>query len=720
MPQAESGPAPARPAVLRRFTEPIAALLACAFVIIIFFGEFPASHFQRVAGDLGDTRLAIVLMEHWWAVVQRLAPMTSPNFFWPAPGVLGYSDTYFLHAIPYVVLRWLGCDPYLSFELVLVGIKIFGFVALWWFLRSFLGCGAMFAILGASLFTLSNMAYISTGHSQFAITAFVPLLCGLALLGWRHAERGRKALAACLMSTAAILLALMLFTAFYIGWFTILAAGTLLGFKVLLEVGLARSLEPVAAGWRQVLSHRPVVSIALVVFAVAMIPFAVTYGPMLRQSGGRPYAETLQYAATPSDVINVGSLNRVWGSVFGEEFNQRRSRFAGNEMERGWPLGILGIFVLGSLGSLRRLLRSRRRKAEQAVVLSAAASLTAGALWFLSVRIGAHSGWWLLFKLVPGTSAIRVPVRINFVLNLILIAVVITTLERWTAKLSGPRGMVTLTILASLLIAEQWNTVNTHHIDRPAELAWLRRASAPPAECRSFVVTQPLTPDRAWYANQIDGEMLARRLNIPTVNGYSGWSPPGWDFPFVDEMYQIRAERWARSQGIIRGFCGVDLQKASWTNLGATYPRVYQLGHSIDFRSAGAAQYQTVGWSGIEPAGTWTDGERATVWLSLSAVPTTDLLLDVEMHAFLPPERRSFKESVLVNGHPVGDWSIDNTGPVFHQQVRVPKALLQSPELRITFVNHDPRSPFDYGLSVDRRRLGMAVHQLTLTAAPTP
>ena len=54
----------------------------------------------------------------------------SPNFFFPAKGTLGYSDTLVLNQIFYAPLRAIGLDSFLAFEWTLSLLSLVGFAAL--------------------------------------------------------------------------------------------------------------------------------------------------------------------------------------------------------------------------------------------------------------------------------------------------------------------------------------------------------------------------------------------------------------------------------------------------------------------------------------------------------------------------------------------------------------------------------------------------------------
>jgi hypothetical protein len=141
----------------------------------------------------------------------------------------------------------------------------------------------------------------------------------------------------------------------------------------------------------------------------------------------------------------------------------------------------------------------------------------------------------------------------------------------------------------------------------------------------------------------------------------------------------------------------------------------YSIGEVLDFHSGGNAQpFEGPGWGAPEPGGSWTVGAHSVLLLPLAAPPSGDLLLSIQAHAFTPPQRTHFDETLIVNGKPLAQWSVTGQEPDILKKMRLPAELLHSKVVRIEFVNHDPRSPADFGLSTDTRQVGLALHQLHL------
>lgn len=690
----------------------ILALLVCLLTLAVFFRDFFQSGCNGIAGDVGDNRFVIAILEHWRAVFHGEASFTSPNFFWPERGVLGYSESLFLLSLPYIAGRSAGLDHYLAFEITFIVFKAAGFFAMLWLLRSMARVSRAVALIGAVLFTLSNLYYVSMGHAHLVTVAFTPLIAGLACSAWRAYGSGRLRAAHAYGAACAIVTALVLFTSFYIGWFTILTAGSCVAVAALVQILIQKSVTPVSDWLRAAFARRWLFGSAGLVFAGAMIPFLVTYVPTLRNTGGRTFSENLLYSTRPIDLLNVGPRNFVWGRLLKSVLAHP---FTAGERMAGWPPIVLLLTIGGGVAGAAKLSERERRDTARygtQVVVFGASFL---GLWVLTVRVGRWSLWWLIFKAVPGGSAIRVPARLNFVLNVLLVLSACLIFEQLRYR-RGRIPRLIFPVLGVLLVAEQINITHTHVIDRTAENAILARVKRPPVACSSFAFTAPARTRRP-FPDQIDAMLVARGLNLPTINGYSGWLPQDWNFPIFDKDYLDHARRWAFIKNVEQGLCGLDLRDGSWSTI-ASLDRTYRLGDTIDFRKGGnATNFEGQGWGGPEPWGAWTVGDRSVLALQLPSPPTSDLAISIEAEAFTPPQRSRADETLLVNGSVAAHWSITSQEPVLRTQVRLPAGLLRSGVVRIEFINHDPRSPADLGLSADDRKISLGIHTLRVDAA---
>jgi hypothetical protein len=548
-----------------RLAETILVGVTGLVAVAVFFRETVFSGGRLVTGNVGDARLYIVTLEHWLAAIRGDVSFRSPIFFWPERGVLGYTDCVALFVPPYALARLIGLDRYLAFQVTLMLLKAVGFVAMYLLLRRSVRVDRGLAALGAALFTISNASYLAAGHTQLLSVALVPVVW---LLGWRaYARRSTPSLV-----TAAVLLALLLFTSFYIGWFTIFVSAL----AAVVAAGLVAADEGVGAPWRRIRAAargaRGRIVLATVTFLVALAPFLAVYLPTLRKVGGRHFEEVLAYVPTPWHAVDVGPGNLVWGALVRIP-GSAATVFSDSELRRGWPpllLGVLAITVL--VGSWRRVHRGRRAQPpRESSTLVLTLGLTVILAWALVARYGDVTPWRVVWALVPGASAIRVPVRIAHVLNALVIGAVMAGLDafrRPDARASGGawrwRTLV-VAVLGIALLVEQLNVASIAAISREAELAKFSRIGPPLDDCRQFYVVRTPTNDiMPTVEAQIDAMLVAYEYMVPTLDGYSGNLPPRWHLNLFDDGAPARARRWAVAHRVARGLCVLDLTTATW------------------------------------------------------------------------------------------------------------------------------------------------------------
>lgn len=526
---------------------PIAASIA---VTMVFFLPFFASGGDQLSGDLSDNRLLIVILEHWRAVVDGQAPPTSPNFFAPVQGALAYSEAMCLFVPPYLLLRALTLNPYLAFQFTLVAAKILAFLALFALLRRAAGLSPELAAWAAALYAMSNMYAASLGHGQLTSHAFLPLILWLTCLAWDLLPTRPLAAHAC-AAAAAVIFALLFFTAYYIAFYFGLSAGLCFLIFLFLEMRQPSGRFPFR-------SALPLALTAASFFALGLIPFLVTYLPLYRAVGGRPYGVLQDQIMGVAQIVSPGFANVLWGGFVQSNPNLFQVNVP-REIGRGWTPVTFVVFLIAAAGIWRR------PKPTSAHRLGAASCLTVLLLALAATSFGGLQPWRLIHYFVPGASGVRVPQRINLVLNL---AVVIVLAVWFRGKFRDPSlrksfmRSLALTALLFLALVEQLNSGAFPGYSRHADLAYLGRVPAPPSSCRNFFVSRSDRPDPSW--TQIDAMLLARKFNLPTLNGYSGLSPQGWKCEPQVTACAISLQNWARANNITAGLCALDLSSATW------------------------------------------------------------------------------------------------------------------------------------------------------------
>jgi hypothetical protein len=357
-------------------------------------------------------------------------------------------------------------------------------------------------------------------------------------------------------AAAGLVLGLLVWSTFYLGWFAILVAaigGTIaLALRLLAGEG-RRTWDSIRSRWRPIAG-------AAAGFGVAMVGFVVTYWSPLTESRGRSYEEVRGLAPRPFDMFNVGRDNALWGWAMRALVGADDQRL--EQLNRAVALTPVLLAMVAASGIALAIGWWRGERCARTVA-GIAAALTTLAVVVLPVQFGFGGAWSWLFRFVPGGDAIRVYGRVEVVNAFPASLAVGCWLARWRGVgWRVPASAVAVGVCA-LIAVEQLNlTGNFRRLDRSEQLAMLDAVAPPPAGCTSFhVVPVPgRIPDHA----SIDAMLIAQRLGLPTVNGYSGWTPDDWLLVPGSDDYDAAVAAWVERHSLGDGHCALDLASGTW------------------------------------------------------------------------------------------------------------------------------------------------------------
>jgi Phosphoglycerol transferase and related proteins, alkaline phosphatase superfamily len=186
------------------------------------------------------------------------------------------------------------------------------------------------------------------------------------------------------------------------------------------------------------------------------------------------------------------------------------------------------------------------------------------------------------------------------------------------------------------------------------------------------------------------------------------WSQEYWDneyLPVMDE-YLVTGHSWFQ-QSWSKSFTKL-LPGSAISTLGA-----YQYGMNIDFGSKGnSEEYKNTGWwTSSENSFTWTVGPAASLDMRI-ATPKTDLNLITNFQPFITNTIKEQKVNVKINGIKIGEWHAKETG---NYELSIPKKMITSTHLKITFEMPNAASPAMFNISDDNRNLGIAMVSLRIS-----
>ena len=134
----------------------------------------------------------------------------------------------------------------------------------------------------------------------------------------------------------------------------------------------------------------------------------------------------------------------------------------------------------------------------------------------------------------------------------------------------------------------------------------------------------------------------------------------------------------------------------------------------ITFSSTGSSpeKYLINGWSFLEPWGVWSQEENASLKIPLGATDR-DLTMITTCHAFVVEEQPELKVDIYIHGKYV-DSVLFKTGKDYHNwHYHISKDdITPDSELEISFRMISQKSPYELGISPDKRKLGIGLRSI--------
>lgn len=554
---AADGSDEARATARTRLVAIAAGFFAWAGGAAVFFRVTLLSGFALTTGNGGDGRLVVYLHEHLYRWLQGRAAFNSPGMYFPALHTLGYSNAFLLDLPGYAALRLLGLDPFLAQEFLLVALSFLCFWSAWHLMTRYAGVGPFIAIAAGLLITFPNSLFLksNSGHlDSFALYYIPPLLC-LAARGLRDFPRASRASVICL-PLSGLLYGLLFATCFHVAWM----------FAVTLVIGAlsaALMLRQRIADWAA--AHRGAILAATGLTAsgllIGLAPIFAIYAPALEELHGRTFGAYIGFAPFPYDLINASSWNLVWGRLLDAVLMPARAQ----AVERALAVtpGMTVILLIC-------LFFARRQESANGIVPSCEVRFATVAVavlavtWLMTVRIGSVSLFWLFYELIPGARAIRVGGRLQMLVNFWVVAAIAMLLSRRmiTGATSTKRRALGAAAILLFCLVEQLNLLRGG-TPRAATLAMLTNVPPPPPDCASFLIT----PDggRAGNGDHNNATWISLKTGLPTLNGASGWSPPGWRLDDESIGYLDAARAWIAARKPPGEVCLYNEDRRQWS-----------------------------------------------------------------------------------------------------------------------------------------------------------
>lgn len=508
--------------------------------LVLLHGPMARDGFGRAHGNLIDGRLVALLLEHahqWmlglWGMSGVPGNRATGSFFdptwlyYPYPDALTLTDT-MLGAIPlYSPFRLAGISPLHALQLWMVLCSVLGYASMYRLART-LKMSQLGATLAAFLSAFAMPRVTAAHHPQLAFF-FPTVLALLALIHYLRADTRVNRLL--WLMGVAFLTAWQTWATVYLGLFLVLA----IGMGCLAALAMHETRQTLLACIRRDWS---LLGLAALVFAVLLFPLmaaTLQHGPLLDRS----WAEVSTYLPTPASLVFPHGQSLLYG-----RFHDSVDAYVNNPSESQLFAGVVALLAPLALWQIMR----RDRSAAQPAFASSPAKLLlltwAGLLLLMLGDRSGHSLWWLPWH-IPGARGIRGVGRLGLFL-LLLVSLALGWVATW-AETRYRHGRWLVVGLSLWVVLE--NAVDNrylfslashqHRVDRVARAV----QQHPDRPCPAFFYQS--ASSNAWVGH-VDAMWASFQTGVPTLNGWAGAEPPGWQFRETRSVQVADLLAWAR------------------------------------------------------------------------------------------------------------------------------------------------------------------------------
>lgn len=489
------------------------------FVFLLFFMAVPVTQlvpdsqllFKMMPGDVGDARLNNYFLENVYLFLNgKTDSLWHLGFFWPFPYVLGFSDNLFGSSPVYIFFRVLTGQPDTAYQLWFLFGYFANFFSAYYALNK-LGISRLSSCVGAVIFAFAIPVTAHAGHAQLHYRLGVPL----SLLFMVQFLESRQ-LQSLIISIA------WLVCGIYVGFFNfLLLIVTIVVFlfqqRTNLSIFLDEFVRKIKANFNE--ESKKSQFLILTVFGVLFGLLVLLFYPYVQvqhlYEARRNWLEISTMLPRPQSYL-LADWSWFWSLQNAKLFSSIPMR---HEHQMFPGLISMVLFIIAVLYGVRTHDRAGRTFT---LMVSALALLVV-----MTLYIGGFS-FWFLFHWLPLVSAIRAMTRVNLVMLLPLAIVVAYFLDRLREKGEWGTRLMLFLIMPALLIELSATSMPTS-----AKNEWRQRLESklklvpkdvPEDRVLFFAATEA---NRGWYTPELDAMWTALTLGRKTVNGYSGYLPPG-------------------------------------------------------------------------------------------------------------------------------------------------------------------------------------------------
>lgn len=479
---------------------------------------------ELMPGDIGDARLNNYFLENVYQFFfGRSESLWQLGFYYPFPYVLGFSDNLFGSAPIYMVTRYITGETDTAFQFWFLAGYLVNFLGAYYALRR-LGGSVLGATIGAIVFAFALPTTAHAGHAQLHYRFGVPLATTFSLLFLMQKNYS-------FLVASGAWLAWQFYCGIYMGFYTLLLLAVsaviyLIYNSMVFREPVRQCFKDFVIRWKSHSGHERrnlIIGALLVVVAMIFLLYPYLMVSHLYEAK-RSWSEISSMLPRVQSYF-LSDASYLWSFPESAVFANLPMR-PEHQMFFGGATIILALLGL-YFGS--------RKKYGHAYILI---PVIAGGLVIITLSVNEYSIWYLLHKL-PLASAIRVLTRLDQVLLFPLAYLVMMAIDHLSSRSNSIFKLATLIAVIAILVEAAATSMYASSKAEWRERYSRKELTTPQGLAENAIVfyAQNSGP---WFADEIDAMLVTQQHGLKTLNGYSGFSPPGYSIEFGSNCEELR------------------------------------------------------------------------------------------------------------------------------------------------------------------------------------
>ena len=455
-------------------------LIAIGFLVLAVAMTWPLSSPFQTSLPHSDDAYFSVWRISWVAHQLRNDPtaLFDANIFYPEKGALAFSDAMLLIGVVAAPFLWLGLDPAMVHNGLLIAALVGSALAATVLARQ-LGASIWGSLTAGVIFGFAPYRFAHIAHLELQWTVWMPL----AMMALHRLAKRPTTLNSTWLGTS---VAAQTFSSIYYG--------------VFLTIYLTVAAAIVWAGSRARLRLARSSLFAIVPLLIVVAIYGPPYAYARAENGGRTTEEQERYSATFSDFVRVPESNKLRGHDSGGTAGEERSLYPG---------AVAAVLAAVAL----------------VPPISTPAAMYAGL--GLVAFDGSRGTNGILFptlqRFIPVLSSLRAPTRFGALLLLSIAILAAIGLTRVGTRWPERQTLVALAVV-TVCLTEYWSSpLNVRPVDlRPSEVDQFLKYQRPGA----VVLELPVPRLDSLWLYETTYQLQSIHHWQPLVNGYSAYFPP--------------------------------------------------------------------------------------------------------------------------------------------------------------------------------------------------